>query len=256
MTGSRKAEMASAPTDPTRPAKTAEVLEVLGRRVVMGEYPVGETLPIEAELIEEFAVSRTTLRETIKTLTALGLLEVRPRHGTRVRPRQDWTLLSRDVLRWMQPEDGVNVELSTAIDEAREVFEPAACALAAARGDRRKITAIRVAYDAMEQAAALDDVPGAIQADKDFHLAILAATGNPILEAFDTAIDAVLGMLFRAAIELHMESFRKNLVNHLRVLEAIEQGKPEEARQAMLDMISLTRRNLENYQLIQPSSRK
>ncbi|MEY8800908.1 FadR/GntR family transcriptional regulator [Leisingera sp. XS_AS12] len=237
-----------------RSAKGSEMLETLGRRIVSGEYAVGETLPIEAELIEEFSVSRTTLREAIKTLTALGLLEVRPRHGTRVRPQREWTLLNRDVLRWMQPVNGFNVELSTAIDEAREVFEPAACALAAVRADRKEITRIRLAYEAMEQAAAEDDVPAAIQADKEFHLSILAATGNPILEAFDTAIDAVLGQLFRAAIEVHMESFRKNLVNHLRVLEAIEQGKPEEARQAMLDMISLTRRHLKNYKIIQPNS--
>lgn len=237
-----------------RPAKVSEVLELLGRRVVTGDYAVGETLPVEKELIEELSVSRTTLREAIKTLTALGLLEVRTRHGTRVRPRRDWSLLSRDVLRWMQPVEGVNVELSSAIDEAREVFEPAACALAAVRADRREITRIRLAYEAMEQAAENDDVEAAIQADKDFHLAILAATGNPILEAFDTAIDAVLGLLFKAAIERHMESFRKNLANHLRVLEAIEQRRPEEARQAMLDMIGFTRRNLENYQIIKPIS--
>ena len=234
-----------------RPAKVSEVLELLGRRVVTGDYAVGETLPVEKELIEELSVSRTTLREAIKTLTALGLLEVRTRHGTRVRPRQDWSLLSRDVLRWMQPGEGVNVELSSAIDEARE---PAACALAAVRADRREITRIRLAYEAMERAAENDDVEAAIQADKDFHLAILAATGNPILEAFDTAIDAVLGLLFKAAIERHMESFRKNLANHLRVLEAIEQRRPEEARQAMLDMIGFTRRNLENYQIIKPIS--
>ena len=61
-------------------------------------------------------------------------------------------------------------------------------------------------------------------------------------------------LLFKAAIERHMESFRKNLANHLRVLEAIEQRRPEEARQAMLDMIGFTRRNLENYQIIKPIS--
>ncbi|MEN9059798.1 FadR/GntR family transcriptional regulator [Ponticoccus litoralis] len=122
------------------------------------------------------------------------------------------------------------------------------------RAERREITRIRLAYEAMEQAAEHDDVPAAIQADKDFHLAILAATGNPILQAFDTAIDAVLGQLFKAAIEIHMESFRKNLVNHLRVLEAIEQRRPEEARQAMLDMIGITRRHLEKYELTKPIS--
>lgn len=242
------------PAATTRPAKGSEVLEILGRRIVSGEYAEGGVLPVEADLIEELSVSRTTLREAIKTLTALGLIEVRTRHGTRVLPRRNWSLLSRDVLRWMTPHEGVNVELSTAIDEAREVFEPAAAALAATRAGRPQVTRIRLAYEAMALAAERDDVPGAIQADKDFHLAILAATENPILAAFDTAIEAVLGLLFKAAIELHMESYRKNLVNHLRVLEAIERGQPEEARQAMLDMIAVTRRNLENYNLTKPIS--
>lgn len=238
----------------TRPAKASEVLEILGRRIVAGQYPLGATLPVEADLIKELGVSRTTLREAIKTLAALGLIEVRTRHGTRVRPRRDWSLLSRDVLRWMTPPDGVNVELSSSIDEAREVFEPAAAALAAARADRRQVTRIRLAYEDMEMAARQDDVPAAIQADKDFHLAILAATGNPILEAFDSAIEAVLGLLFKVAIELHMENFRKNLANHLRVLEAIETRDPDAARQAMLDTILFTRRELERHDLSKPIS--
>lgn len=238
-----------------RPAKATELLELLGRRIVSGKYAVGTTLPVEAELIKEFGVSRTMLREAIKTLVALGMIEVRTRHGTSVRPRRDWSLLNRDVLRWMMmPEDAFNIELSSAIDEAREVFEPAAAAMAATRADRRQITRIRLAYEDMELAAERDDVPAAIQADKAFHLAILAATGNPILEAFDNAIEAVLGLLFKAAIEVHMESFRKNLANHLRVLEAIEQHDPEIARQAMLDMIVLTRRHLEKYNLTKPIS--
>ncbi len=237
-----------------RPAKVSEVLELLGRRIVSGHYPEGATLPVEAELIRELSVSRTTLREAMKTLVTLGLIEVRTRHGTSVRPRRHWSLLSRDVLRWMTPDDGVNIELSTAVDEAREVFEPAAAALAAQRAERRQITRIRLAYDEMELAAERGDATAAIQADKNFHLAILAATGNPILEAFDTAIEAVLGLLFKAAIHVHMDSFRENLGNHLRVLEAIEQGNPDAARQAMLDMIHFTRRSLERHHLIKPSA--
>lgn len=231
------------------PAKTAGVTEILGRRVVSGVYAVGDLLPVEADLVQELSVSRTSLREAVRTLVALGLLEVRTRIGTRVRPRQDWNLLNRDVLAWMTPEDGFNAELSAAIDEAREVFEPAAAALTATRASRREVTRIRMAYDDMESAAASGSIPDAILADRAFHLAILSATGNPILAAFDAAIDAVLGQLFRIAIENHMENFRRNLANHLRVLEAIEQNRPEEARQAMLDTIWFTRRHLEKHNL-------
>ncbi|MBE2276081.1 MAG: FadR family transcriptional regulator [Rhodobacteraceae bacterium] len=231
----------------TRPAKVAEALEVLGPRIVSGRYAEGSALPIEAELVRELGLSRTPLRETIKTLITLGLIEVRPRLGTRVRPRRDWNLLSRDVLRWMRPASGINWDLAIAVDEAREIFEPSAAALAADRASRAQITAIRVAYDAMEGAARDGDIPGAIIADKAFHLTVLGASGNPVLQSFGGAIDAMLGLLFEAAIEEHMQSFRDNLERHLRVLQAIEAHQPDLARQAMLDMILATRRRLEAY---------
>ncbi len=232
-----------------RPLKASEALDTLGRRIVAGTYEVGGTLPVEASLMDDLGISRTTLREAIRTLVALGLVEVRPRIGTRVLPRKHWNLLNRDVLRWMMPSEGFNVELMGSIDEAREVFEPAAAAMAAERASRSAITAIRVAYDKMEAAADSGDAVAAIRADREFHLAILASTGNPIIEAFDTAIDAVLGQLFRVAIEMHMENFRNNLVNHRNVLDAIERKDAATARQAMLDTIWFTRRHLERHKL-------
>ncbi|SDI74319.1 FadR/GntR family transcriptional regulator [Alloyangia pacifica] len=237
-----------------RPAKASEALDTLGRRIVTGEYTVGETLPVEASLMDDLGVSRTTLRESIRTLVALGLVEVRTRIGTRVLPRKHWNLLNRDVLRWMMPLDGFNVELMGSIDEAREVFEPAAAAFAAERASRSAVTSIRVAYDKMAAAAESGDVVAAIRADREFHLAILSSTGNPIIEAFDTALDAVLGQLFRVAIEMHMENFRNNLINHRNVLDAIERKDAAAARQAMLDTIWFTRRHLERHNLTKPFS--
>ena len=105
------------------------------------------------------------------------------------------------------------------------------------------------ALEKMEAAADSGDAVAAIRADREFHLAILASTGNPIIEAFDTAIDAVLGQLFRVAIEMHMENFRNNLVNHRNVLDAIERKDAASARQAMLDTIWFTRRHLERHNL-------
>lgn len=232
-----------------RPVKTSEALDTLGRRIVGGVYAEGETLPIETELMEDLGVSRTTLREVIRTLIAFGLVEVRPRSGTRVRPRNYWHQLSRDVMRWMMPLEGFNVELMGAIDEAREIFEPAAAAMAAERASRSAVTTIRIAYDKMELAATKGDAMAAVYADREFHLAILQSTGNSILEAFDTAIDAILGQLFRYSIEMHMENFRNNLANHCRVLEAIERKDPAAARQAMLETIWYTRSCLSDHNL-------
>lgn len=229
--------------------RTAEALGTLGRRIAEGAYSVGEVLPVEADLARQLGVSRSTVREAVRSLVTLGMLEVRTRSGTSVRDRRHWNLLDRKVLGWMMA-NGANVALLVAaIDEAREIFEPSAAALAARRATRQEVAAISAGYEGMVVAAEADDIEGAIQADRDFHLAILEATANPILMAFDTAIDAVLGLLFQVAAADHREIFKQNLANHRRVLEAIRHGEPEEASQAMIDTIRFTRKSLSRHVL-------
>ena len=74
------------------------VVHEIGVRIVNGDLQPGETLPDNGFLIDA-DVSRTVVRETIKVLAAKGLVESRPKVGTRVRPRRDWNLLDPDVMR-------------------------------------------------------------------------------------------------------------------------------------------------------------
>ena len=106
-------------------------LDWLGEAILTGHYPVGSSLPPEPMLCEELGVSRTVVREAIKTLAAKGLVSVRPRHGTHVRPRGDWSLLDRDVLSWLVGKGDPDRELLLEIQEVRSIIEPAAAALAA-----------------------------------------------------------------------------------------------------------------------------
>ncbi|MET3587918.1 DNA-binding FadR family transcriptional regulator [Pseudorhizobium tarimense] len=135
------------------------------------------------------------------------------------------------------------------IDEARRIFEPASAALVASRANRRQLIEIETAYARMEDAAERGDAQAAILADREFHYAILKATGNPILEAFDSALDSVLGLLFSVTAN-HMENFRANLGNHLAVLEAIRMKEPERAEGAMMDTINFTTNKLKTAKLI------
>src|ERR671936_3107405 len=93
--------MMKAPTYPRRGLHGAIVHDI-GVRIMRGELQPGDLLPTEEELRGELAVSRTVLREAIKVLAAKGLVESRPKTGTRVRPRQSWNLLDPDVLAWQQ----------------------------------------------------------------------------------------------------------------------------------------------------------
>ncbi len=74
------------------------VLTTLGREIAQEIIPAGAVLPPESDLEARFGVGRGVVREAIKTLSGKGLISVRPRHGTRVLPRRDWSLLDRDVL--------------------------------------------------------------------------------------------------------------------------------------------------------------
>lgn len=233
--------------DDANVSRTAGALHMLGARIAGGTYSVGEALPVEADLAQDLNVSRSTVREAVRSLVTLGMLEVRTRAGTRVRPHHCWNVLDRAVLGWLM-QGGADVGLLiAAIDEARGVFEPQAAALAAQRATRAQVAAIAAGYEGMAVAAQADDVEAAISADCEFHLAILKATANPILMAFDSVIDAVLGILFNVAAADHRQIFTQNLENHRRVLEAIREGRAEDASAAMLDTIHFTRRSLKRH---------
>src|SRR5256885_11128886 len=117
------------------------IVHAIGRRIVTGNLQPGALLPAEPEL----GASRTVQREAIKVLAAKGLVESRPKTGTRVRPRQSWNLLDPDVLAW-QREGAPPAAFLRKLTEVRGVVEPAAAELAGERASRRELAAIEQAY--------------------------------------------------------------------------------------------------------------
>lgn len=227
-----------------------DVLDAIGSAIASGTYPEGFSLPTEPELMETFGIGRSSVREAIRSLVALGMVETAPRRGTVVTARSRWSMLSRDTMRWILQGKMHQTQLLGAIDEARLIFEPSSAALVARRATRMQVIEIETAFARMEDAAARGDVEAAILADRAFHLTILQATNNPILEAFDSAIDAVLGVLFSVTAN-HMDNFRENLANHLAVVEAIRDRNPDTAFRAMTDTITFTTRKMKDAGLIE-----
>ncbi len=225
------------------------VLDRIGSAIASERYPAGSAIPTEAELMESLGVGRSSVREAIRVLASLGMVETAPRRGTIVAPRAEWNMLNRDVMRWMMGSELHKQDLLGAINEARRIFEPASAGLAARKASRMQIIAIETAYAEMEDAATRGDPDAAIQADRNFHLAVQRATSNPILGAFDAALDVILGLLFSVTAN-HMDNFRANLGNHLGVLEAIRRKDPQAAEQAMIDTIEFTTRKMKESRLI------
>jgi len=111
----------------------AQIVDVIGRRIIAGEYDVGEKLPIEAQLCDEFGVSRPVLREAIKILMAKGLVVSKARVGTLVTSKNGWNILDPYVLNWvieLMPES----RFLDMLFEVRLGIEPIASELAAENG--------------------------------------------------------------------------------------------------------------------------
>jgi len=232
---------------PIKPGRIRAVLTTLGREIAQDLIPVGTALPPEPELEARFGVGRGVVREAIKTLAAKGLVSVRPRHGTHVLPRHEWSLLDRDVLSWLVGQDEPDRDLLLAIQEVRSIIEPAAAALAAERATKNDRWRIDTALAAMQTAK---DQASALAADKAFHLAILDATHNPVLQGFRGAIDTILGTVFTVAVGGPGGWFKDNLPNHVIAARAIESGNPEKARAAMERLLGYTRSKLSNRKTI------
>lgn len=218
----------------------ARVLATLGRRIVSGHYPVGSTLPTEAQLCDEFGVSRTAMREAIKMLTAKGLVESRQRAGTRVQPASTWSRLDPEVLDWSSADP--DPEFMQALIEARQVIEPAGARMAALRATSADLAQIEAGYLAMK-AAPIADLAACAEADVQFHLAILYASHNPVFAGLGNLISNALSNSFRLTTSVS-KSYVATLAAHGDVLEAIRLRQPDIAYDRMRSLIDIASSDL------------
>lgn len=229
----------------TLPTRTLQdtVLERLARDIVKGRHAEGTYLPTEAELAVAFGVGRSTVREVVRVLVSKAMLEVRPRNGTRVRPRSQWRQLDPDLVRWTFSE-GPDPALLHDLIEVRRIVEPAAAALAAERAGAADLLAMESAFRAME-AALPGDLSACVTADVAFHAALLCATGNTILKEFETMIEAALGAAFHLSTT-SVQSYTRTLSAHWAVYDAVRCRAPEAARSAMMQLLDVAREDIRN----------
>jgi DNA-binding FadR family transcriptional regulator len=207
----------------------------LGVRIVSGLVKPGHILDGEIESSEQLNVSRGAYREAIRILSAKGLINSRPRVGTRVSPQHEWHLLDPDVLSWIffgDPDPGILYSLF----EMRSIVEPPAAALAADRRTQRHLDAMRNALALMRRHT-LSTLEGRL-ADQEFHAALLNATGNPFLISLTNGVTAAVDAL----TEFKQRSAplkRDPVTDHERVFEAIAEKDAEQARKAMAELIRL-----------------
>jgi GntR family transcriptional regulator, galactonate operon transcriptional repressor len=204
-----------------------QTVEVIAQRILTGHFAEGSTLDIVA-LQAEFDVSLTVLREALKVLAAKGMVDARPKRGTFVRPRADWSLLDGDVLRW-QFARAAQPSLFEDLHELRGIVEPGAASLAATRATDADIEALDIALAAM--AAAGSDPMAAVAADLAFHRALLAATHNELLVRMEVVIET--GLAERDRMVHGALGTDDPVPSHQAVVDAIRAHDPVEAASAM-----------------------
>ena len=167
-------------------------------------------------------------------LTAKAMIVARPKIGTRVRPQADWNMLDPEVLSWhlqSTPTESFVAELFV----LRQMIEPEAAALAAAKHSRATIERIADAYRRMDEFR--DGAGDLIGADLDFHMSILEGTGNHFLTALGGLIRTSLECTFELSWEGASKIQDARLHQHRAILEAISEGSPELARTRMTELL-------------------
>lgn len=220
-----------------------QVLNKMGEQICSGQFQPGDILPAEDELAEQMQVSRITIRETMKSLSAKGMLQVRRRHGTIVLPRSEWQLFDPDVITWRARAGAVDADLVADLMELRTIIEPNAAKLAAKRATPEDRAAVRRAFKAMERAVAGhgEYVP----ADLAFHGAILTACHNQFIQQMQNALSAILRTSFELSSEIEGGPAR-SLPMHEALCVAIEQGDAQAAEQAVLTLIERAEKDFDD----------
>ena len=214
----------------TRRALHQQVAESLRELILEGKLQRGDALPPERELATQFGVSRATVREALRTLQMWGLVEARQGGGNYVR--------APSIAHIVSPLSAIiqhNRQLQDELMDARLVFEPAVCWLAAQRRTEDDLANIETILERQRRRVEQGEL--AVEEDTAFHLALAEATHNQVVPRLIETINDLL-------LESRVRSLRtpdrprRSLEGHLRIAEALRAGDAEAARQAARDHIA------------------
>ncbi|AGN86446.1 MULTISPECIES: FadR/GntR family transcriptional regulator [Enterobacteriaceae] len=201
--------------------------EKLAQQILKGEYAPGSILPGEMELGEKFGVSRTAVREAVKTLTAKGMVLPRPRIGTRVMPRGNWNFLDKELLSWWMHEDNFQDVVQHFLI-MRSSLEPQACLLAATLGSAEQKAYLNTLMEEMVLLKKNFNRERWVEVDMAWHEHIYAMSDNPFLISFST--------LFHSIYHTYFTSITQNEVVkldlHQAIVDAIQESDGDSAFRA------------------------
>ena len=209
------------------------VVERLGFLIASGEFEAGDVLPNADELSTRLGVGRSVLREGLKVLSGKGMIEARPKTGTKVCPRSEWNHLDPDLLAWRYASP--YSEDVASIFDLRRAIEPAAAEMCAQRATEAEIAQLGVILREMEATA--DDSDRFAAPDLSFHQALLRFTGNELIASLAVVVETALLISFRLSDD-NFGGQRHSLPLHKSVVERIEARDAEGARLAVVALLN------------------
>jgi DNA-binding FadR family transcriptional regulator len=207
----------------------------LGVSIVSGKYKPGEVLNGEIAASDRLRVSRSAYREAVRILAAKGLVESRPKVGTRISQPDRWHLLDPDVLSWIFELDPDETLLAN-LFELRKIVEPEAAALAAMRRTDQHLKDMARALAGMAKHSLA--VEAGRLADQQFHSALLRASGNAFMVSLTSGVAAAISWttVFK---QRENPLSRDPIPDHARVYEAVADADPKAAHAAMENLVDL-----------------
>ena len=208
-----------------------DIVDQIQGLIVRGELRPGDRLPAERRLAEQFGVSRTAVREAIKSLAERGLVDILVGRGTFVTsPTHEHVVESLTLL--LRVEDSTIEDLQA----ARALVEVPIAGLAAQHRTDEDLAVLRLRLQEME--ASLDDVEAFVEADTAFHVGLSRATGNAALVLLTQALTALIQQERVFMLDFHEEELLAAIDSHRQLLVAVEAGDAEATRTAMQEHLS------------------
>jgi GntR family transcriptional repressor for pyruvate dehydrogenase complex len=208
-------------------ALTDEAILRIKEMIVGGQLKAGDRLPREADLADELGLSRNSLREAVRALSLINILDVRQGDGTYVTSLDPNLLL--DALTFV-----VDFHRDDSVLEflrVRRILEPAAASMAAARVTPEELAAMQRTIDASTAHSSAEEV---LALDVDFHRLIGEASGNSVLASL---IEGLSGPTNRARLwrgHTQVGAQERTMREHQAILDALATGEPDLASAAMV----------------------
>jgi DNA-binding FadR family transcriptional regulator len=207
----------------------------LAVQILKGELPQGHLFPGEIEYSEQLGISRSALREAFRILAAKGLVDSRPKAGTRVNMRRQWSLLDPDLLAW-QFEAEPTLQFLRDLFELRMVVEPAAATFAALRRTDAQVADMAEALEVMDRHGLASET-GRV-ADQRFHTVMIEATNNEAITALASTIMAAIA--WTTIFKQRKRSLpRDPMPEHRALHDAIARSDAPAAEAAMRELVRL-----------------